>query len=129
MLHVLLTEMKKEKDEEYYDDIKGNANVRATDLEKDFGPFWTFFDKLSPHVVRVKVWSVKVKIANTVTDSGCMTITDEAFTILALENYWGRWFHGQPTQWSDSRHGKQQFMGWSDEANDCYDMACKLIVK
>jgi hypothetical protein len=80
-------------------------------------------------VARVKVWSVKAKIANTINDGGCVTITDEAFTMLALENYWGRWFHQEPAQWTDSRCGKQQLMGWSDEAYDCYDAACKLIAK
>jgi hypothetical protein len=58
-----------------------------------------------------------------------VTITDEAFTIVALKNYWGWWFHNQPAQWTDSRQGNQQFMGWSDEAYDCYDEACKLIAK
>ena len=37
----------------------------------------------------MKVWSIKVKIAKTITESGCVTITDEAFTQMALENYWG----------------------------------------
>jgi hypothetical protein len=122
--------MKRENHEEYYDDITRYANVRgAEDLDNDFGPFWTFFDKFVPHVAGVKVWSIKAKIANTVTDSGCVTITDEAFTMLALENYWGRWFHNQPAQWTDSWRGNQQFMGWSDEAYDRYDAACKLISK
>ncbi len=119
--------MKKEKHEEYHDDITRYANVRATDLKTNFGPFWTFFDKFVPHVAGVKVWSVKARIANTVTDGGCVTITDEAFTMLALENYWGRWFHIQPAQWTDSRRGNQQFTGWIDEAYDRYDAACKLI--
>jgi hypothetical protein len=69
------------------------------------------------------------KIANTITDSGCVTITDEAFTTLALENYWGRWFHQEPAQWTDSQRGNQQFKGWSDEAYNRYDAACKLIAK
>jgi hypothetical protein len=77
----------------------------------------------------VNIWSIKAKIANTITSSGCVTITDEAFTMLALENYWGRWFHQEPAQWTDSRPGNQQFMGWSDEAYNRYDAACKLIAK
>jgi hypothetical protein len=42
-----LTEMKKDNHEEYHDDITRYADVRATDLDKDFGPFWTFFDKFT----------------------------------------------------------------------------------
>ncbi len=75
MLHMLLTEMKKTNHEEYYNNVTRYANLRATDLEKDFGPFWTFFDKFVPNVAGVKVWSVKAKIANTITDGkirGCM---------------------------------------------------------
>jgi hypothetical protein len=52
-----------------------------------------------------------VKISKTVTNSGCVTITDEAFTIIFLENYWGCWFHQQLAQWTNSRCDNQQFMG------------------
>jgi hypothetical protein len=121
--------MKNEKHVDYVDDVTKYLNVRTANPEDDFGPFWTFFDKLVPCVAGVKVWSTKVKISNTVTGSCCVTVTDEAFTSLALENYWGRWFHKQPAKWTDSRRGNQQFMGWSDEAYTRYDDACRLIQK
>jgi hypothetical protein len=47
-------------------------------------------------VAGVKIWSVKDQIANTITDGGCVTITNEGFTMLALENYLGRCFHQEP---------------------------------
>jgi hypothetical protein len=119
--------MKTEQHEEYVDDVTTFADVRGLESTDNYLPFWTFFDKVVPCVAGVKVWSTKVKISKTVTDSGCVTITDEAFTVLALENYWGRWFHKQPAQWTDSRRGNQQFMGWSDEAYNRYDDVCKTI--
>jgi hypothetical protein len=50
-----------------------------------------------------------LKILKKVTNNGCVTITDEAFTIMAL--------------------GNQQFMGWSDQVYNHYDDVCKLIKK
>jgi hypothetical protein len=70
-----------------------------------------------------------LKILKKVTNNGCVTITDEAFTIMALGNFWGCWFHQQPAQWTDSCHGNQQFMGWSDQVYNHYDDVCKLIKK
>jgi hypothetical protein len=58
-----------------------------------------------------------------------VTITDVAFTILALENYWDRWFHEKTAEWTDSCHGNQPFMGWSNEAYNCYDDICRSIKK
>jgi hypothetical protein len=123
------TEMKKEKHVDYVDDVTTYLDVRAANIEDDFSPFWTFFDKLVPCVAGVKVWSIKVRIADTITGSNCVTVTDEAFTMLAIENYWRRWFHAEPAKWTDSRRGNQQFMGWSDEAYTRYDEACRRIQK
>ena len=36
-----------------------NDNGKDVDIEMDFAPFWTFFDKFVPWVAGVKVWSVK----------------------------------------------------------------------
>ena len=113
-----------------YDNVRGkNDNGEGVDIEMDFAPFWTFFDKFVPCIVGVKVWSVKVKIAKTITESGCVTITDEAFTQMALKNYWGRWFQQQTAKWTDSRRGNQQYMGWSDEAYERDDDLCRRIKK
>jgi hypothetical protein len=130
VLPLLATELKNENHPEYVDDVTTYANVRdMTHLGGDFVPFWTFFDKFVPNVAGKKVWSNKVKILATITDSGCVMITDEAFTVVALENYWDRWYNQKTAKWTDSRHGKQQFMGWSDEAYTRYDEVCKRIKK
>jgi hypothetical protein len=128
VLPLLTTEMKAQQHEDYIDDVTQYANVRASKSRGDT-PFWTFFDKFVPCIADVKIWSTKVKNSKTITKSGCVTITDEAFTLLALENYWGCWFHQQLARWTDSRPGNQQFMGWSDEAYNHYDDVGKLIKK
>ena len=92
-------------------------------------PVLDVFDKFVPCVAGVNIWSTKLKILKTVTNNGFVTITDEAFTIMALGNFWGCWFHQQPAQWTDSCRGNQQFMGWSDQVYNHYDDACKLIKK
>ena len=94
--------------EDHVDDVTLYENDKDVDIETNFVPFWTFFDKFVPCVAGVKVWSVKVKIGKTITKSGCVTITGKAFTQMALGNYWGRWFHQETVRWTDSRCGNQQ---------------------
>jgi hypothetical protein len=129
MHYVRTTELVKDKDKEFIQDVSQYANVRDPAASKDsFDPFWTFFDKFVPNVAGRKVWNNKIKVSRTITESGCVTITDEAFTILALENYWDHWMDPKTSaKWTDSQRGNQQFMGWSDEAYTRYDAACKLI--
>ena len=52
---------------------------------------------------------------------------DEAFTILALENYWARWHEGATARWTDSRLGNYQYMGWADAAYTRFDQLCTLL--
>jgi hypothetical protein len=74
-------------------------------------PSYALFPFGVPYMAGVKIWATKVKIAETITKCGCVTITDEGFTILALETYWDQWFHNKTAKWTDSRRGNQQFMG------------------
>ncbi len=52
---------------------------------------------------------------------------DEAFTVLALENYWKRWNDTGTAIWTDSRVGNYQYMGWADAAYVQFDALCKQI--
>jgi hypothetical protein len=119
VLQLLATELRNENHVEYVDDIfTMYAKVRdLKHLGGDFVPFWTLVDKFVP------------KIPATITTSECVTITDETFTGVGLENYWDRWYNQKTAKWTDSRHGNQQFMGWSDEAYTRYDEVCNNIKK
>ncbi len=52
---------------------------------------------------------------------------DEAFTILALMNYWERWTGNGTARWTDSKAGNYQYMGWADAAYVQFDELCKQI--
>jgi hypothetical protein len=56
-----------------------------------------------------------------------VSVLDEAFTALALKNYWKRWNNTGTAMWTDSRVGNYQYMGWADAAYVQFDSLCKQI--
>jgi hypothetical protein len=56
-----------------------------------------------------------------------VSVLDEAFTILALMNYWERWTGNGTARWTDSKAGNYQYMGWADVAYLQFDELCKRI--
>jgi hypothetical protein len=56
-----------------------------------------------------------------------VSLLDEAFTVLALKNYWKRWNNTGTAMWTDSRVGNYQYMGWADAAYVQFDSLCKRI--
>jgi hypothetical protein len=104
------------------------SNVRGMSLNGDMEAFYVFFDKLVPCVAGRKVWTVRERAAKTISEAKrIVSVLDEAFTILALENYWQRWFFGGTARWTDSRSGNYQFMGWADAAYVRFDRLCHQI--
>jgi hypothetical protein len=64
---------------------------------ENFQPFWLFFDHLiASNVAGKKVWTSHKKVGEPTTKGNKIFIVDEAFTILAIQNYWSKWFsnHG-----------------------------------
>jgi len=105
------------------------SNVRSTcDAEENFEAFWLFFDRLIANVAGKKAWRNRDKVGEAITTGGRISIVDEAFTILALQNYWPKWFGtpGLPAipLWTDSRAGNAQYMGWDDAALTRFDVIC-----
>jgi hypothetical protein len=87
-----------------------------------------FFYELVPCVAGRKVWTRREKASKLISQAKkIVTVLDEAFTILALENYWTKWFHHGSAQWTDSRAGNYQFMGWSDVAYARFDRLCTRL--
>jgi hypothetical protein len=62
---------------------------------------------------------------------GKITIVDEAFTILAIQNYWPKWFSTTgvpaPAKWTDLRQCNAQYMGWHKDAYSRFDLICRRI--
>mgnify|MGYP000467874439 CR=1 FL=1 len=62
-----------------------------------------------------KIWTNQMKVAKSITESKCVTILDEAFTILCIENYWGKWVNKAGTKWTKSPSGNMGYQGWDKE--------------
>jgi hypothetical protein len=57
-----------------------------------------------------------------------VSVLDEAFTIIALMNYWERWIGNGTARWTDSKAGNYQYsVGWADAAYVQFDELCKRI--
>jgi len=107
------------------------TNVRVCDVGENFDPFWLFFDRLIASVAGKKVWTNRDKVGETITNGNKITIVDEAFTVLAIQNYWPKWFSRngikEPATWTDSRQGNSQYMGWHEDAYTRFDLICRRI--
>jgi hypothetical protein len=72
-----------------------------------------------------KVWTLREKAIKLISEAKkVVSVLDEAFTILALMNYWGRWTGNGTARWTDSKAG---YMGWADAAYLQFDEMCKRI--
>jgi hypothetical protein len=110
--------------------IQGISNVRGMQPEGDFVAFTMFFDEFVPCVAGRKVWTLREQATKLITKAKkIVSVTDEAFTILALENYWYRWTNKERARWTDNRAGNYQYQGWSDEAYIEFDCLCRRIRK
>jgi hypothetical protein len=122
---------------EFYPDQLARAenltNVRGMSLDGDQLAFQLFFDKLLPAVAGRKVWTARDRATKTISEAAkLVTVLDEAFLILALENYWPRWSSMHLTSkvstlWTDNRSGNYQYMGWADDAYRRFDVLCHRI--
>ena len=99
-------------------------DIRAcTGSEEDLAnQAWVFYGILVPCITGKKIWTSQVKVATSITDSNCVTILDEGFTILCIENYWNKWVNDGPPKWTQSRSGNTGFNRWDKEAYECFVM-------
>jgi hypothetical protein len=67
------------------------CTVRACDVEENFEPFWLFFDRLVATIAGKKIWT-NSEVGVPITTGGKITIVNKAFTVLAIQNYWPKWF-------------------------------------
>ena len=101
-------------------------NVRS-DPENKRG-FSFFFDTFVTCVSGKKNWTPSVKVNMTISGSGRVSVSDEAFTELVLLNYWNRWVSQGKPIWTESRIGSIEFQGWSSEGHMKFNELFKRIV-
>ncbi len=113
--------------------LENLTNVRGMSLDGDPMAFQLFFDKLLPAVAGRKLWTARDRATKTISEATkLVTVLDEAFLILALENYWPRWSTMHlpakvSTLWTDNRSGNYQYMGWADAVYRRFDVLCHRI--
>jgi hypothetical protein len=102
------------------------TNVRACDETANFQPFWLLFYCLIASIAGKKIWPNCDKVGEPITIGNKISIVDESFTILAIQNFWPKWFsnHGlkAPAKWTDSCQGNSQYMGWHEGAYKMFDL-------
>ena len=99
------------------------------DPDGDLEAFYFFsMTWLSPCVAGQKVWTLREKATKLISEAKkVVSVLDEAFTILALMNYWERWTGNGTARWPDSKAGNCKYMGWADAAYVQFDELCKRI--
>ena len=77
------------------------VDVRS-DPKRKKGLF-VFFDLVVTGVSGRRSWMTEIKISQTITACGKVTILDEAFAELIILNYWERWKGTGAARWTDAR--------------------------
>lgn len=130
----------KEMGDEAYDQFFDHAEYTFSFVRKHYNPnkkhtvtkFNIFFDKLVRHVAGKRRWNDKIKSTMTIQDSNMVTVTDEAFTIVAIENYYNQWESNRKdvgTKWTDVKSGNLLYQGWKNEGIDRFHELCEEIEK
>jgi hypothetical protein len=105
------------------------SNVRSNELETDDANTrcWYFFNNLVPCVAGKKCWTAEEMILKKITESGCVSVLDEAFTILCIENYWEKWMNNGKPEWTGDRRNNPGLQGWAKGGYERFASLCKSI--
>jgi hypothetical protein len=95
--------------------LESITDVREMVPKGDIEAFCNFFDHFVPCDAGQKVWTQREKANKLILEANkVVSVLDEAFTVLALKDYWKRWNNTGTAIWTDSRVGNYQYMGWAD---------------
>jgi hypothetical protein len=104
---------------------------RDTSTQEKKFHFLNFFQKMIVATAGKKVWTAKAKVSNTISGSGLITPSDEAFTLLCLENYWAKWLphlaEGDEKKDEESKEGKNDEEEDEDDEDDDNDKKEKSV--
>ncbi len=106
-----------------FSDVRGVTEV----TEEATTRCWYFFSALVPSIAGKKMWTHEMMLSRPITESLCVTIVDEAFTVLCIENYWEKWVNKGKAMWTGTRSGNIGFMGWQPEGYQRFFELCKRI--
>ena len=91
----------------------GQYEEDDTDAEEIF---FAYADGLMSCGAGRKVWTSTRKVKDTICGSrDLVSVSDEVFLLLCLENYWEKWtIVGAKAKWTDARGGNVLYGGWAD---------------
>ena len=68
------------------------SDVRTMNPEGNIESFCFFFNELVPCVACREIWTMREKANKLISEARKVEfVLDEAFTVVALKNYWKRW--------------------------------------
>ena len=90
----------------------------------DLEAFYFFFHDLVPSLAGQKVWTLREKAIKLISEAKkVVSVLDEAFTILALMNYWERWTGNVTARRTKSYSGNYVYKALSSVAYlECDDL-------
>jgi hypothetical protein len=95
------------------------TNVRDEPMNKK--GFFDFFDIAVSAVCGRRSWTNKMKTKQTITESGKVTVSDEAFAELLMVNYWDRWKTNGAPKWTIAKAANVHNHGWSKDGHKAFN--------
>ena len=108
-------------------DVFELLNPRGNFVDIDEKTFFWFFDTVVSCVAGKRRWTPTAKVSLTITGSKLVSVTDEAFAELLIENYYARWRGTGLAKWTDSRGDNVDCRAWSPDAVRRFNEVCRRI--
>jgi predicted transglutaminase-like protease len=83
--------------------------------------FLTFFDIAVSAVCGRRSWTNEMKMKQTITEPGKVTISDEAFVELLMVNYWERWKTNGAPKWTIAKAVNVHNHGWWKDGHKAFN--------
>jgi len=91
--------------------------------------FYMLYEELMPCCVGRGDWGPEQWVQGSISDGTNVTVSDEAFVVLCLENYWDGWTgrKGYKNKCTDKTKGNLKFGGWAGEGLRRFNTLCNMV--
>ena len=99
-------------------------------LEKKKRIFNQFYEELMPCCAGKQEWQPIHWVHSTISKGNIVTITDEAFVSLSIENYWDCWMADSKShnnKYTNNRSGHKQYQGWNAAGLNRFNVLCGYV--
>ena len=105
------------------------TNPRGNFVDINETTFFWFFDAVLSCVAGKRRRTPTAKVSMTVTGSKLISVMDEAFAELLIENHYARWRGTGLAKWTDPRGDNVDCKAWSPDAVRRFNEVCRRIQK